>query len=39
MTAIDDDGITVKWTDGFSLTWWFAEKLRVIERRATVPVR
>jgi hypothetical protein len=37
VTAIDDNGITVKSTDGFSLSWSYGEKLRVIERRATVP--
>jgi hypothetical protein len=37
VTAIDDNGITVKSTDGFSLSWSYGDKLRVIERRATVP--
>ena len=36
VTAIDDNGITVKSTDGFSLSWSYGDKLRVIERRATV---
>ena len=36
VTAIDDNGVTVKSTDGFTLSWSYGEKLRVIERRATV---
>jgi hypothetical protein len=36
VTAIDDNGITVKSTDGFSLVWSYGDKLRVVERRATV---
>ncbi|MBY8873712.1 hypothetical protein K7640_17910 [Micromonospora sp. PLK6-60] len=36
VTAIDGDSMTVKSTDGFTLTWAFGEKLRVVERRATV---
>jgi hypothetical protein len=36
VTAIDDSGITVESTDGFSLRWTYGENLRVIERRATV---
>lgn len=36
VTAIDDDSMTVRSTDGFTMTWTFGEKLRVIERRTTV---
>ncbi|MDG4806793.1 hypothetical protein O7634_08520 [Micromonospora sp. WMMD1120] len=36
VTAIDDDSMTVKSTDGFTMTWTFGEDLRVVERRATV---
>jgi hypothetical protein len=36
VTAIDDDSMTVESTDGFTLTWSFGEKLRVIERRKAV---
>lgn len=36
VTAIDDDSMTVKSTDGFTMTWTFGENLRVIERRRTV---
>ncbi|MGR6322712.1 hypothetical protein Q2K19_11975 [Micromonospora soli] len=36
VTAIDDKSMTVKSTDGFTMTWTFDEKLRVIERRTTV---
>jgi hypothetical protein len=36
ITAIDDDSVTVKSTDGFTLTWSFGDDLRVIDRRRTV---
>jgi len=36
VTAVDGDSITVKSTDGFSLTWSFADDLRVVERRNTI---
>jgi hypothetical protein len=36
VTALDDNGITVKSSDGFSLVWTYGEKLRVVERRTTV---
>jgi hypothetical protein len=36
ITAIDDDSVTVKSTDGFTLTWTFDDELRVIDRRRTV---
>jgi hypothetical protein len=36
VTALDDDSMTVKSTDGFTMTWTFGENLRVIERRTTV---
>ena len=36
VTAIDGNSMTVKSTDGFTMTWTFGEDLRVVERRATV---
>lgn len=36
VTAIDADSITVKSTDGFTLTWKYADRLRVVEKRATI---
>ncbi|WBB73829.1 hypothetical protein O7602_29965 [Micromonospora sp. WMMD1128] len=36
VTAIDATSVTVKSTDGFTMTWTFDEKLRVVERRATI---
>jgi hypothetical protein len=36
ITAIDDDSVTVKSADGFTLTWTFGDELRVIDRRRTV---
>jgi hypothetical protein len=36
ITAIDGDSMTVKSTDGFTLTWTFGENLRVVDRRRTV---
>jgi hypothetical protein len=36
ITAIDGDSVTVKSTDGFTLTWTFDDELRVIDRRRTV---
>lgn len=36
VTAIDGDSMTVKSTDGFTMTWTFGDNLRVIERRATI---
>jgi hypothetical protein len=36
VTAIDAKSMTVKSADGFSMTWTFDEKLRVVERRTTV---
>ena len=36
VTAIDGDSVTVKSTDGFTLTWTFGDELRVVERRTTV---
>ena len=36
ITAIDDDSVTVRSTDGFTLTWAFGDELRVIDRRKTV---
>jgi hypothetical protein len=36
VTAITDTSITVKSADGFTLTWTFGDKLRVVERRTTV---
>ena len=36
VTAVGDDSMTVKSADGYSLTWTFGDKLRVIEKRKTV---
>ncbi|MEH0821968.1 MULTISPECIES: hypothetical protein [unclassified Micromonospora] len=36
VTAVDGDSVTVKSTDGFTLTWTFGDKLRVVERRTTI---
>ncbi|MFC3503366.1 hypothetical protein ACFOOK_20665 [Micromonospora krabiensis] len=36
VTAVDGDSVTVKSTDGFSLTWRFGDDLRVVERRTSV---
>ncbi|WP_446211880.1 hypothetical protein [Micromonospora sp. IBSANI012] len=36
VTAVDGDSVTVKSTDGFTLTWTFGDKLQVIERRTTI---
>ncbi|MEH0984950.1 hypothetical protein [Micromonospora sp. CPCC 205556] len=36
VTAIDGDSVTVKSADGFTLTWTFGDKLRVVERRTTI---
>ncbi|HEX7744408.1 MAG TPA: hypothetical protein VF462_03985 [Micromonosporaceae bacterium] len=36
VTAIDAGSMTVKSTDGFTMTWTFDADLRVIERRTTV---
>ncbi|MGC5018975.1 hypothetical protein [Micromonospora sp. DT47] len=36
VTAIDGDSMTVKSSDGFTMTWTFGDDLRVIERRTTV---
>jgi hypothetical protein len=36
VTALDGDSMTVKSTDGFTMTWTLGENLRVIERRTTV---
>jgi len=36
VTAIDDKSVTVKSTDGFTLTWSFGNPLKVVERRTTV---
>lgn len=36
ITAMDADSITVKSTDGFTQTWQYGEKLRVVEKRATI---
>jgi hypothetical protein len=34
ITAVDGDSVTVKSTDGFSLTWTFGERLRIVQRGA-----
>ncbi|MFI7591105.1 hypothetical protein [Micromonospora sp. NPDC049359] len=36
VTAVDGDSMTVKSTDGFTMTWTFGEDLRVVEKRSTV---
>ncbi|GIF59080.1 hypothetical protein Air01nite_51750 [Asanoa iriomotensis] len=36
VTAVDGDSITVKSTDGFTISWSFADDLRVVERRSTI---
>lgn len=36
ITAITDTSVTVKSSDGFTMTWTIADNLRVIERRSTV---
>jgi hypothetical protein len=36
VTAITDTTVSIKSTDGFALTWTFADKLRVVEHRKAV---
>ncbi|HZM83042.1 MAG TPA: hypothetical protein VFC19_45580 [Candidatus Limnocylindrales bacterium] len=36
VTAISSTSVTVKSTDGFTITWGFHPELRVIERRTTI---
>lgn len=36
VTAIDADSMTVTSTDGFTFAWTFGDKLRVVQRRASV---
>jgi hypothetical protein len=36
VTAIDDKSMTVKSTDGFTLTWTFGPELKVVEKRTTI---
>ncbi|MEV5763444.1 hypothetical protein AB0L34_02540 [Micromonospora sp. NPDC052213] len=36
VTAIDGGKMTVKSTDGFTMTWTFGNELRVVERRTTI---
>ncbi|GIJ10620.1 hypothetical protein ACFFMR_15395 [Micromonospora andamanensis] len=36
VTALADDKITVRSTDGFTRTWTFADDLRVVERRKSI---
>ena len=36
VTAISSGSVTVKSSDGFTLTWSFHPELRVIERRAAI---
>ncbi|WFE62872.1 hypothetical protein [Micromonospora sp. WMMD714] len=36
VTAVDGGSVTVKSTDGFSLTWKLGDQLRVVERRTTI---
>ena len=36
VTAIDATSVTVRSTDGFVMTWRFGDRMRVVQRRATV---
>lgn len=36
VTSVDGDSMTVRSTDGFTMTWTFGDKLRVVERRTTI---
>ncbi|WP_319459162.1 hypothetical protein [Micromonospora sp. RTP1Z1] len=36
VTAIDGKSMTVRSTDGFTMTWTFGDQLRVVERRTTI---
>jgi|GEM_PF-1814693 len=36
ITAISSTSMTVKSADGFTLTWTFSDKMRVLENRATI---
>ncbi|MEU2612572.1 hypothetical protein ABZ570_13485 [Micromonospora sp. NPDC007271] len=36
VTAVDERSMTVKSPDGFTMTWTFDDKLRVVERRRTI---
>lgn len=36
VTAIDDKSMTVKSTDGFTMTWTFGPQLKVVEKRTTI---
>lgn len=36
ITEITDSSVTVQSTDGFTLTWRYADNLRVVERRQTI---
>jgi hypothetical protein len=36
ITELTDSSVTVKSTDGYTLTWRFADNLRVVEKRTTV---
>ncbi|WFE95294.1 hypothetical protein [Micromonospora sp. WMMD987] len=36
VTAVDGGSVTVKSTDGFSLTWKLGDQLRVVQRRTTI---
>ncbi|MFG3706956.1 hypothetical protein ACGF7U_19810 [Micromonospora sp. NPDC047670] len=36
VTAVDGDSMTVRSADGFTMTWTFGDKLRVVERRTTI---
>ncbi|MBO4205297.1 hypothetical protein [Micromonospora echinofusca] len=36
VTAVDGKSVTVKSSDGFTMTWSFGENLRVVERRTTI---
>jgi hypothetical protein len=36
VTAVTAGGVSVKSTDGFTLTWTFGDKLRVVQDKRTV---
>jgi hypothetical protein len=38
VTAVDTAGVTVKSTDGFTQTWTFGDKLKVVQARKAVEV-
>jgi hypothetical protein len=36
VTALDDKSVTVKSSDGYTMTWTFAENMRVVEKRTSI---